>query len=181
MGQIHTPRPVKLFVGMLAGRTDLFNIAQAELNGEFGPIDIASDIMPFDFTDYYEDEMGPNLLRKFVGFERLINPKELASIKLFTNDLEEEISERFGSENRLVNLDPGYITLSKLVLASTKDYSHRIYLGDGIFAEVTLHFSGKQFNAWPWTYPDYKTAAYCRFFETMRRQYLETLRQGGLQ
>lgn len=179
MGQIRTPHPVKLFVGMLAGRTDLFRIAQTELSAEFGPVDMVSDVMPFDFTDYYEDEMGPNLLRKFVGFERLINPKELASAKLFTNDLEEKISEHYGSERRMINLDPGYITLSKLVLASTKDYSHRIYLGDGVFAEVTLHFSNKRFNAWPWTYPDYRTAAYGRFFETMRRQYVETLRKGS--
>jgi hypothetical protein len=123
--------------------------------------------------------MGPNLLRKFVGFEKLIRPKELASAKLFTNDLEEKISERFGSERRVINLDPGYITLAKLVLASTKDYSHRIYLGDGIFAEVTLYYSNKRFHAWPWTYPDYKTSDYCRFFERMRKLYIESLRKAG--
>ena len=180
MGQISTPRPVKLFVGMLAGRTELFTVAQTELTAEFGAIDIVSDVMPFNYTDYYEDEMGANLLRKFVGFERLINPKELSSAKLFTNDLEEKISEQSGAERRMVNLDPGYVSLSKLILASTKDYSHRIYLGDGIFAEVTLQFSDKRFHALPWTYPDYKTSAYCGFFETMRRQCGETLKKGGL-
>ncbi|UCD56836.1 MAG: DUF4416 family protein [Candidatus Hydrogenedentota bacterium] len=176
MGQIRTPRPVKLFVGMLSARTDLFEIAEAEMAEEFGTIDRSSGIMPFHFTDYYADEMGPDLLRKFVGFGRLINPKELAAAKLFTNDLEEKMSEQFGSERRLVNLDPGYVSPSKLVLASTKDYSHRIYLGDGIFAEVTLHFSNRRFNPWPWTYPDYKTEAYRRFFEAMRTHYIETLR-----
>lgn len=180
MGQICTPRPVKLFVGMLAARTDLFEVAQREMAARFGSIDAVSDVMPFDFTDYYADEMGPNLLRKFVGFDRLINPKELAAAKLFTNELEEEISEQFGSGRRLVNLDPGYVSLSKLVLASTKDYSHRIYLGDGIFAEVTLHFSNRRFNPWPWTYPDYKTEAYRRFFESLRGQYIEKLRKVGL-
>jgi len=179
MGTIRTPHPVKLFVGMLAGNIELFEIAQTELASRFGTIDAASEIMPFDFTDYYTDEMGPNLLRKFVGFSRSINPKELASIKLFTNDLEESISEQLGSERRLVNLDPGYISLSKLVLASTKDYSHRIYLSDGIFAEVTLHYSHHCFNPWPWTYPDYKTDAYCRFFESLRNQHLEALRKSG--
>jgi len=179
MGTIHSPRPVKLFVGMLAGNIDLFEIAQAELVSEFGAVDATSDVMPFDFTDYYADEMGPNLLRKFVGFSRPINPKDLATAKLFTNDLEERISEQLGSERRLVNLDPGYLSLSKLVLASTKDYSHRIYLGDGIFAEVTLHFSHNRFNPWPWTYPDYKTDAYRLFFEAMRSQYLEALRKSG--
>jgi hypothetical protein len=180
VGQIRTPRPVKLFVGMLVARTDLFEIAQQETAAKFGAIDAVSDVMPFDFTDYYADEMGPNLLRKFVGFDRLINPKELASAKLFTNELEEKISEQFGNGRRIVNLDPGYVSLSKLVLASTKDYSHRIYLGDGIFGEVTLHFSNSRFNPWPWTYPDYKTEAYRRFFESLRGQYVETLRKVGL-
>ncbi len=179
MGQIRTPHPVKLFVGLIAARTDLFEIAQTELSEKFGPVDSASMVMPFDFTDYYEDEMGPNLLRKFIGFERLINPKELATAKLSTNDLEERMSEWFGSERRIINVDPGYISPSKLVLASTKDFSHRIYLGDGIFAEVTLHFSNKRFNTWPWTYPDYRTEAYRTFFETLRKQYLETLRRVG--
>ena len=176
---ISSPRPVKLFVGMLAGSIELFEIAQAEMASTFGTADVASEVIPFDFTDYYADEMGPNLLRKFVGFSRPINPKDLASAKLFTNDLEERISEQLGSERRLVNLDPGYVSLSKLVLASTKDYSHRIYLGDGIFAEVTLHFSHNRFNPWPWTYPDYKSEAYLRFFEDMRGRYIETLRKSG--
>lgn len=179
MGQITTPQPVKLFVAMLAGRTDVFEIAQTQLVEEFGPIDVAGSVLPFDFTDYYEAEMGPNLLRKFVAFEKLVNPKELASAKLFTNDLEERISEQLGSERRSANLDPGYISLSKLVLASTKDYSHRIYLGDGIFAEVTLHYANGQLNPWPWTYPDYKTEAYRRFFEAIRRQYRDALKKIG--
>jgi hypothetical protein len=179
VGQIHAPRPVKLFVGMLAGRTDLFDIARDELAAQFGPVDAISQVMPFDATDFYEEEMGPNLLRIFLGFERLVNPKELAPVKLFTNELEEEIAERFGSDRRVINLDPGYISLSKLVLASTKDYSHRVYLGDGIFAEVTLHFSNKQFRPWPWTYPDYKTEAYCRFFESLRKEYVESLKKTG--
>ena len=125
MGQITTPHPVKLFVGMLAARTDLFDISQAELAGKFGPIDAVGEVLPFDFTDYYEAEMGPGLMRKFIGFERLINPKELVPAKLFANDLEERIAERFGSRRRIINLDPGYVSLSKLVLASTKDYSRR--------------------------------------------------------
>ncbi len=164
---------------MLAPRTDLFEAAQTELAGRFGPIDAVGEVLPFDFTDYYEAEMGPNLMRKFVAFERLINPKELVSAKLFTNDLEETITERFGGRARTVNLDPGYISLSKLVLASTKDYSHRVYLGDGIFAEVTLHYARGRFNPWPWTYPDYKSEAYSRFFETIRKQYYVALGKPG--
>jgi hypothetical protein len=179
MGQISTPQPVKLFVGMLAGRTDLFGTAEQEMEREFGSIDMIGEIIPFDFTDYYEPEMGPNLLRKFVACERLINPRDIASAKLFTNDLEEEISERFGIERRAVNLDPGYVSLSKLVLASTKDYTHRIYLGDGIFAEVTMHYANGRFNSWPWTYPDYKSEDYRRFFDAIRKKYRDALRKAG--
>ena len=179
MGQIRTPRPVKLFVGMLAARTDLFKAAQMEMSERFGPIDAVGEVVTFDFTDYYAEEMGPGLLRKFVGFERLINPKELASAKLFTNELEEKMCERFESDRRIVNLDPGYVSLAKVVLATTKDYSHRIYLGDGIFAEVTLHFSNGCFNPWPWTYPDYQSETYHRFFQSIRQQYLEALKKAG--
>jgi hypothetical protein len=114
-----------------------------------------------------------------VTFEKLINPKELVPAKLFTNDLEERICERLASRRRIVNLDPGYISLAKLVLASTKDYSHRIYLGDGIFAEVTLHFADGRFNSWRWTYPDYKNEAYRRFFEAIRLRYREVLKRAG--
>ncbi|MBI4830392.1 MAG: DUF4416 family protein [Candidatus Lindowbacteria bacterium] len=179
MGQIRTPDPVKLFVGMLAEDADLFGAAQKEMTARFGAVDVTSEVMPFNFTDYYTKEMGPNLLRKFAAFERLIDPSELVSAKLLTNGLEKRISEQHGAERRLVNLDPGYISHAKLVLASTKDYSHRIYVGEGIFAEITLYYSNKRFNPWPWTYADYKTDAYCSFFEEVRRLYVETLKRRG--
>jgi hypothetical protein len=181
MGQICVPGPVKLFVGMIAQRVDLFEIAQNEMSARFGPIDASSDVMPFDFTDYYEREMGAGLVRKFAVFDKLMNPKELVSAKLFTNEIERRISEQGGSGRRLINLDPGYITPSKLVLASTKDYSHRIYLGDCIFGEVTLYYANKRFNSWPWTYPDYKTDGYCRFFDEVRKRYMEKLRMADAQ
>ncbi|MBI5114931.1 DUF4416 family protein [Candidatus Poribacteria bacterium] len=176
MGEICAPGPVKLFVGMLARSVDMFEIAQNEMSARFGPTDSSSDVMPFDFTDYYEREMGPGLLRKFAVFDKMINPADLVMAKLFTNEVERRISRQRGSERRLINLDPGYIAPSKLVLASTKDYSHRIYLGEGIFAEVTLYYANKRFNPWPWTYPDYKTDAYCQFFDNVRKRYLEKLR-----
>ncbi len=175
MGRISAPQPVKLFVGLLAARAETFEAAQAEMEIEFGPVDAVGEVIPFDFTDYYEAEMGPNLLRKFVAFERLIDPGELASAKSFTNDLEEKITEGAGGDRRVVNLDPGYVTLAKLVLASTKDNVHRLYLGEGIFAEVTMHYAGGRFNAWPWTYPDYQSEAYCKFFESVRNRYRDAL------
>lgn len=177
MGRISAPQPVKLFVGMLAASADMFETAQVEMTEKFGPIDTVGEIIPFDFTDYYEAEMGTDLLRKFVAFENLIGPEELASAKLFTNDLEKKIAESSGGRLRAVNLDPGYVTLAKLVLASTKDYTHRLYLADGIFAEVTMHYVDGRFSPWPWTYPDYKSDAYRGFFETIRAQYRDVLKK----
>jgi hypothetical protein len=132
--------------------------------------------MKFDFTAYYESEMGANLLRKFIAFERPVSPADLAEIKLWTNGVEASFSEAAASRRppvrRPINLDPGYVTLSKLVLATTKDHAHRIYLDRGIYAEVTLRFLKGAFEPMPWTYPDYRTEAYRRFFEGVRAELL---------
>jgi len=139
----------------------------------YGPTDEVSEFWPFDTTDYYELEMGENLQRQFVSFERLVNPEELAHIKRHTNEQEERLTYDCGlaKGQRPVNLDPGYISLSKLVLATTKDYSHRIYLRDGVYAECTLHYEDGKWVPWPWTYPDYADTRYHPFFERVRERY----------
>ncbi len=160
MGAIRIPDPAKLVVGTLAA--DPAAIPRAELATRFGPIDLESPPLPFGFTDYYEKEMGPEIVRRFFSFERLIDPGELPTIKRWTNDLE-------GPPPRRVNLDPGYVTLGKLVLASTKDFAHRIYLADGIYAEVTLTWTKGTFVPGGWTYPDYRTPEYIAFFTQVRQ------------
>lgn len=170
MGKIKEVKLVKLIVGMIAGREELFELAQTELSSKFGMIDYKSEILPFVHTDYYEKEMGKELRRKFVSFQEPISPEELSKIKIFTNQLEEKFSLQ---DNRQINLDPGYLSLSKLVLATTKDYSHRIYLREGIYAEVTLYYQDKTFKPYPWTYPDYKTREYREVFSQIRQIYLE--------
>jgi hypothetical protein len=144
----------------------------------FGETDERSAEWPFDFTDYYELEMGENLRRRFVSFERVINPAELPGVKSLTNQLESRICYECGLEpgRRAVNLDPGYITLGKLVLATTKDYAHRVYLRDGIYAESTLYYekSGK-WLPWPWTYPDYASPRYHEFFLAVRERLKDKL------
>ncbi|MGC8825994.1 MAG: DUF4416 family protein, partial [Anaerolineae bacterium] len=137
MGESKTPEPVKLICSIFAGQVKLLDEAQGTLEWIFGPIDFLSDLLPFDHTTYYEPEFGPGLMRRILAFERLIDPGALADIKRTTNQLELrwEVNGR-----RQVNIDPGYVCLGKLVLASTKDHSHRIYLRDGIYAEVTLRF-----------------------------------------
>lgn len=180
MGSVRRPVLVKLFVGLLSGDGDLLRRARQKLIRRFGPVDVESAVWPFTQTDYYESEMGPNLLRQFLAFERLIRGEQLAEIKRFTNDLEEDIAEDCLALEivRPVNLDPGYLEMAKLVLASTKNATHRIYLGEGIFAEVTLHFVGGRWQPWPWTYPDFRTEHYQEYFLRLRELYhrqLDTL------
>ena len=174
MGVAKEHRPVKLFVGMFTEREELFDTVRIELSKAYGPVDHVSPVWPFDFTTYYAEEFGDNLLRQFISFLELMNPTRLAETKLFTNDLEQKLAS---GGKRQINLDPGYIDLSKLVLATTKNHQHRIYLGQGIFAEVTLRFTRKSFRPWDWTYPDYRTDHYIQFFNQVRQTYLEQLRQ----
>ena len=180
MAEVRTPKPVKHFCGMLAGDVSLFGVAAERLGEQYGEVDAESKVFDFDFTDYYENEMGPGLKKKFISFRDLIDPIDLVGIKLRTNELEAEIAQHAGRDvARPINLDPGYLTLSKLVLATTKDYSHRLYLGRGIYAEVTLRYEDGGFAAWPWTYPDYKTEGYHNFFRRLREMYLVQLKELG--
>jgi hypothetical protein len=173
MGLAEEHRPVKLIVGMFAAEERLFDAACAELVESHGPVDHASPVWPFDFTTYYAEEFGEGLLRQFLSFQQLVDPTRLPEVKLHTNDLEQQ----FAAEGRRqINLDPGYIDLSKLVLATTKNHQHRIYLGQGIYGEVTLRFTRKSFRPWEWTYSDYRTDDYIRFFNEVRQTYLTQLR-----
>jgi hypothetical protein len=158
---------------MISGQKPLFDAAQRELVARFGPLDYESALMPWEFTDYYFRELGENLWRKFTAFQRLIDPLRLAEVKLFTNSLEGRFSE---GGKRKINLDPGYLDSAKLVLTTTKNRDHRIYIGQGIFAEVTLHFRGKSFQAWEWTYPDYATPEYISIFNKIRALYREQMK-----
>lgn len=172
MGKIKIPKPVKLFTAVFTNQTELFDSVKKILEKEFGRIDMESEIFPFENTDYYEEEMGKNLKKKFFFFEKLIMPENIVDIKLKTI----EIEENFKVEGkRKINIDPGYIDLSKIVLSSTKDFSHRIYLGKGIYAEVTLFFKKGIFHPFPYTYPDYRTEGYIKVF-TMARETLKKQR-----
>ncbi|MBU1088198.1 MAG: DUF4416 family protein [Candidatus Omnitrophica bacterium] len=169
MGQIFKQEKVKLIIGLIARQENL-EITQKRLVKVFGKVDYASEVFDFDSTRYYVKEMGSELKRQFIGFVRLIHPETLPAIKLTTNKIEDKY---FTVESkRLVNIDPGYLSISKLVLATTKDHQHRIYLNKGIFAEVTLRYRDKTFRAWPWTYADYCKPEYISIFNLMRNQLL---------
>lgn len=177
MGRIKPPRPAKLFCGLISSDPDLMARARSLLDKQVGKIEAVSDIWPFDQTDYYKDEMGGDLKRQFVSFAGTIQVDRLPDIKRLTNQIEQRIAEEVLDPeiSRPVNLDPGYLTLSKLVLATTKDYSHRLYLEGGIYAEVTLHYEAGGWKAWPWTYPDYAASTYHSFFTQMREELKEQL------
>jgi len=177
MWELKDPKPVKLVIGILAANKNCLNTAIEALKAEFSRIDLTSDIWPFTQTDYYKEQIGENILRQFVSIEKLIDPGQLAKIKHKTNELERKLAKQLAlNVPRPVNLDPGIIEPSKLVLATTKNYSHRIYIGDKMYAEVTLIYDKGNWNTLPYTYPDYKQKCYFDFFEKVRRRLLEQLK-----
>jgi len=173
MGVIRQFVPVKLFIGVLVSNSKFIPEIENRLTAAYGSIDHRSDVIPFDFTDYYEAEMGDLIDRVFFSFERLIEADQLPEIKRQTNQLEDELAPLLRTPNtnvkRPVNLDPGYLEQAKVILASTKNFYHRMYLGGGIFGEVTMHFKNNTYQFFPWTYPDYQSKDYQDFFLRMRQ------------
>ena len=172
MGKIKPYLPVKLIMGVTVAAPIYWEQVQPTLVSHFSPIDMEMAWYPFTHTQYYRAEMGDNLLKKFVAFQQLIDAASLPDIKRLTNDIEQTFAE---AQRRHINLDPGYICAPKLVLATTKDYSHRIYLRDGIFGDIHLKFLGKHFVPQEWTYPDYREPFVIEFFENVRTHYLTQL------
>lgn len=176
MGSIRVFNPVKLFVGVLVADSNLIADVESQLSSTYGPADHRSPTLPFSFTDYYRHETGDQILRVFFSFERLIDAAQLPEIKRHTNTLEETFAAGSTTVKRPVNLDPGYIEHAKVVLASTKNFYHRMYLGRGIFGEITMHFRNGGYEFFPWTYPDYKSPDYQAFFMELRAAYRQQLR-----
>ncbi len=176
MGSLRLPEDVKLIIGLLSRNAGIFIEVKNRLEKIFGRADYESDVLDFTHTGYYEEEMGSSLKRVFLGFARSIGPGDAYKTKLETNKLEQRFLE---GARRTINIDPGYLDLAKLVLFSTKDYTHRIYLNKGIFAEVTLFYKDNSFQAWPWTYPDYKSAEYISIFNQIRERYKDEIRKGS--
>lgn len=177
MGNIRPPKRAKLFCGLLSGDEDLLAEARRRLARQLGDLDLISEVWPFDATDYYADEMGEDIKRQFVCFADLFSVERLPEVKRLTNALELRFCDELvlPHATRPVNIDPGYLTHSKLVLATTKDYSHRLYLGEGMYGEVTLHFEHGDWKPWPWTYPDYAADTYHAFFRQAREAYMRQL------
>ncbi len=171
MGKIHEPVPVKLFVGVLSSISRLIPEVEEELTRIFGPSDSRSESFPFDFSSYYYRQMGAPIQRHFFSFRELVSPEAIAEIKVKTNDMEGSFSAKYQEVKRPVNLDPGYLDLAKIVLASTKDFYHRILLSKGIYAEVTMHYESGEWRSFPWTFPDFRSGRYSSYFSALRRDY----------
>jgi hypothetical protein len=190
MAQPHTPADVRLICGMISADAALFDQAAEALAQTFSQIDLRSEIMVFDFTHYYDAQMGSPLWRQFVSFSRPVQPDILASAKVATNRIEAEFTARLAGippqpgaavpQNgtrpaRPINLDVGYLDESKLILASMKNFSHRIYLGMGVYAELTLMYHKGRWDSLGWTFPDYASGRYHPFLTQVRsrlRQHL---------
>jgi len=175
MERVIEPKPVKLFSGLIFNQKAPLYLTQEKLVQAFGEIDFESEVSPFDFTAYYDQEFGKDLKRKFLTFSKLIPPDSLPEIKLETNKIEIELSHE-NTGKRTVNIDPGYISLEKLVLATTKNFSHRPYLSSGIFAELTYLYKAGSYNALQWTYPDFIISERIHMFNGLRKKYIEKLK-----
>jgi hypothetical protein len=172
MGQALPHKKVKLIIGFIFNDETVLKKAEVLISKKFGPIDFHSQIIDFLHTDYYNKEFGENLKRKFISLKYLINPENIYKVKLITNNIEHRLSS-YGK--RMVNIDPGYITLSKMILLTTKDYGHRVYLQKGIYAESTLKFHKDTYQGWETTYSDYRSNSYIEVFNRIRDLYKKQL------
>ena len=177
MGKIGVPKPVKLIMSLISSDDLLLHRAIEVLRERYGEVDFTSDILPFDFTDYYRAEMGEGLFRRFVTFRPLIPREHLVRIKQETNGIEEQFAVE---GKRRINIDPGYICAEHLILATTKGYAHRPYLGEGIHADLTLIYRGGQFRPLEWTYPDYASSQVQEILQGVRRRYVKELQEDQL-
>lgn len=174
MSHLLEPPPVKLFTSVIYGPSSPLDECVRSLEEGIGAIEFMSADMPFDFTAYYEEEMGYSLRRIIITFRELIKREEIVEIKIFTNKLEKVFSSL---NKRTINIDPGYIAQEHIILATGKGYSHRPYLGKGVYADLTLIFAKDDFRGLEWTYPDYGSAHMRELFRRLRYDYTVQLKE----
>ena len=180
MASRRTAPPARLFFGIFTGFDELVDWARERLEKSFGALDAENEspLFPFPETDTYAKSMGAGLQRKFLVRQEPLEQDALAAIKWRSLDLEAEAAQlRQWPVERPINIDPGLVNDCRVILATTKDYAHRIYRGNGIWEEVTLVFRGGQFDTMPWTYPDFRSDSYRKYFAGLRKRHLDELRQ----
>jgi len=164
----NNPPSVKLIIGILFSEEERLDAALDKLEEKYGRIDLKSRRFHFNITDYYEDEMGKPIERLFITFDRLIQPDTIGRIKIQTNEIENQLAV---DNKRKVNLDPGYMDYDKIILASAKYNGQKVYLYEGIWADLTLYYKDNAFHPYPWSFPDFKTVLYNDFFLKVRARY----------
>lgn len=177
MGAAQSFEEEKLIVGFIYPSEELYREALAAMTERFGPIDMECEEFSFsrEFSTYYDEEIGGEGLRRIVSFERTVSPDMQADIKTFTNALEQQFAARLGT--RAVNIDPGFLSHGRLMLATTKKTGFRIPLKDGIYTELTLYYARGEWQKLPWTYRDYQSPRVQRFLTEVRRRYLAQRRK----
>ncbi|GMR04654.1 MAG: DUF4416 family protein [Thermodesulfobacteriota bacterium] len=176
MTRVREPEKVKLVVSLFTVDRELFLPVLKVFEGRFGAIDFLSEPLDFDSTDYYDREFGEGgKTRRVVSFQEHIETGDLSEIKVFSNGVEEEFLR---DGRRRINIDPGYITLERFVLASCKNFSHRVHVGGGVYADLTLVFRRGAFRALDWTYPDYSDSAMIEILTEIRRRYAFKIQRG---
>lgn len=181
MAEANYPEPVRFFTAVLAADVRCLEAARALIVSRWGEPDLASPHYAFSRTAYYEAEAGTHIIRAFFSFPGGFPREELPARKNESNTMEKELAHALADTGlpRPVNIDPGYLALEKIVLASCKNFAHRIYLGQGVFGEATLLFRGGKFTTLPWTFPDYASGDYDRFFLEVRRRLAREQNHGG--
>lgn len=174
MSLLQPPQPAKMVIGVFLSEKRLFGEIVGHLTERFGKLDIVSAWMPFDFTSYYEQEMGAPLFRRMMAFDGFMEQNRLADVKLETNAIENRYCRQ---AKRRINLDPGYLLSQRLVLATGKNFAHRIYIGKRIYADLTLVYQRNAFRSLPWTYPDYKDEGMQKFLLRVRAKYRRDLKE----
>ncbi len=178
MAVVRTVKPVKFFLGLIySPEVSLWDL-ERELQKRFGIIDRKSPVLDFSgSTDYYAPEMGPKLFRSWWSLYQLEDPAKLPELKLLSNQLEDDYLKASEGSGRIVNIDPGYVNEARVILASCKDFSHRVYLGRGIYGDVTLIYRGDGFKPLEWTYPDYQCPEALRYFQALKDDYRKQIKE----
>lgn len=172
MSQLKEPNKVKLFINLIYTPDSAIEELMLKLEERLSKVDFISNEIAFDHSQYYQSEMGGGLLRKLFTFENLIKRTDIIGIKAFTNKLEEVFSYE---GNRTINIDPGYIAQEHVILATGKGYSHRPYLGNGVYADLTLIYKKDEYHTLQWTYPDYGNKEMRDLVKSLREKYVSQL------
>jgi hypothetical protein len=176
MSEPQAPAPAKLIAGFFLKDKALADDIARDLQDRLGAVDMVSAWLEFDYTTYYEKEMGAPLSRRMMAFKTLVQQTQLAAFKRATNELEHKYRQQ---GRRRVNIDPGYLLAERLVLATGKNFTHRIYIGEGIYADLTLIYQRGAFRCLPWTYPDYADSRMIAFLTLVRKKYMLDLKRFG--